>query len=147
MQVGVNHTLQTEHRVADTAMPDMVLVLESYWDIHFNLVLHAKALLVHYVRSNAGRSLGIDYGAENDFVFRKRLLGIQPKRQIQFSSWPVRILTEAPHVLDHHIDLLGGECLGKRWHNLREAPRRPAMDDHVFPGRVRLSRGLIASAE
>src|SRR6202040_3837665 len=52
-----------------------------------------------------------------------------------------------PHVGDYVIDLVRREQFAEGGHDLREGARRPSMDDHVFPRRVGLRSGLIATAE
>src|ERR1700692_3264466 len=52
----------------------------------------------------------------------------------------VDIFAEAPHVRDYVIDLVVGQQIPKRRHNLGEPPGWPPMDDHGLPIAVRLRR-------
>jgi L-aminopeptidase/D-esterase-like protein len=59
----------------------------------------------------------------------------------------VLVGTEAAQIGDNVVDLLRRQQLSPYRHDLREAARRPAVRDHVFPGGVGFGRGLIALGE
>src|SRR5262249_19304220 len=78
---------------------------------------------------------------------RVGLLGNQGPWQVQLAACPVRVSTEATHILNDLVDLLGGQFLIKSGHDLREPAIRSSMHDDRFPGRIGLRRSLAALRE
>src|SRR5215475_893831 len=128
-------------------MPVVRLVLELKRDFHLDLVMHAEALFMNNVGSNSGSAAGVHSGRDHDLVFRKRLFRDQRARQVEFAAGPTVVMAERPQVGDYVINLIRLEQLAEGGHDLREAARRAAVDDYVFPRRIGLWCGLITTRE
>src|SRR3984957_3630361 len=125
----------------------MLLVLEQKRDVYLKLVVHAEALFVNNVCGYSGGTVSVGRRGQHFLVFRKRLFGDLRERQIEFAAGPMIVAAETPQVGNKVIDLVRRKQFAESRHDLREAARRPAMDNHVFPHRVRLGSGLIATRE
>ena|SRR5690348_10041718 len=61
-QAREHRALYTERRIADAAVPGVILFLKTYWNIDFDLISLAEALLMDDVRLASGRTLRIEAG-------------------------------------------------------------------------------------
>src|SRR5262245_21209600 len=59
----------------------------------------------------------------------------------------MRISTEAPHIFDKVVDLLGIQRFFEGRHDFRESSRSTAVGDDGFPGAVCFRCGLVAAGE
>ena len=143
MQVRKNLALQPQARVAEAAVPDMVLILKIDGYRYLNLVFHAEALLVHDLVRDAGRSMRIHGRRDHRFVFRIGFFRGNRARQIQFAARPDSLSAELPQISNHLVHLFRSEGVSEGRHDLREAAKRSAIADDGFPVRIHLGRGLV----
>jgi len=125
----------------------VVLVLKMNGHVDFDLIFFAEALLVNDVAYETGSVLRVERGRDDDFVLGIGFFGGDGAREIQFAARPGGFFAETAHVADDSIDLFRGKRIGKAGHDLREAARGTAVDDHGFPGGVWFGSGLIALRE
>ena len=125
----------------------MILVLKLQRNVDLDLIFYSEALLVNDVHAHARSSPGIDCAGDYNLVFGKSLFCNQRAWQIQLASRPVLVGAQGAQIGDDVVDLLRTQQLSPYRHDFREAARRPAMHDHVFPDGVRFGRSLIAPGE
>src|ERR1700676_2945194 len=105
-------------------------MIEAERDRDLQLIPDPVALFERELVRDARRSLYIDTGSDQRFVFGKRLLGVQREGKIHLTTRPPFLLTEAAQGLDDHVHLFGCQRVSKRWHDLREGSFGPAVPDH-----------------
>src|SRR5579872_2061394 len=106
VQVGVHHALDAQGRIANAAVPDMVLILKLDRYIHLDLVVHSKPLFVDDVSFVSRRAIRIDRSRNNLLVFGISLLSHQRARKIEFSARPAFLAAKRAQVCNEIVHVL-----------------------------------------
>ena len=107
----------------------------------FELIPYAEASLVNKFTIYTARPLRIHRRCQNPFIFRKSFLGGERPGQVQFAQRPGGFTAKRPQILHDLIDLIQGQSVRERGHDLRPTPGGSALVNRGLP-----IEGVFASA-
>src|SRR5262245_19913295 len=107
LATGEQYSFISKDQIPDSANPALVVTLqETVRCSEFELIPNTKTPFVNQFTVDAPRTVCIDGGCQNPFVFGKGLFGHQSARQIHFSKRPCFLAAKRAKVTNHPVDLV-----------------------------------------
>ena len=140
--------LDRERHVAEAALPSAsAVLLQQQRHDDLELAAGAQPLLVEELVADVSRPARATVVVKHGFVLRKRLLGDERARQVQFPARPRGICAEGTRVVEDLLQLRLRQRAAEGGHPAVERAGRPAIVHDSHPVRIRLGRGEAALGE
>src|SRR5262249_52189286 len=110
LATGEQDSFISQDQIPDSANPALVVTLqESVRCSEFELIPYTKTSFVNQFAVDAPRTVCVDGGCQNPFVFGKGFFGHQSAWQIHFSKRPCPLAAKRAKVTHHFVDLVQGQ--------------------------------------